>query len=90
MKDLVIPAQSLRRELLVLAGCVLLALLINVVAIIAYETRWIELLTTWRVTLGVTLALYVVAAALRLGWAGLRRLFLSSKRNQSSVPDRGR
>jgi hypothetical protein len=39
--------RSLRHELLVLAGCLLLAL-INAAAIIAYRTRWIELLTTWR------------------------------------------
>ena len=80
MRDIVVPAKSIRRELLVLALCLPLALLINVAAIIAYRTRWIELLTTWRVTLGLALGLYVLAAALRLGRAGLWRLLNGSRR----------
>jgi len=75
---------------MVLASCLLLALAINVVAIIAYRTHWIELLTTWPVTLGLALGLYVVAAVLRLSWAGGRWLVRSSKRSQSGMPSPGR
>ena len=90
MKDVVIQARTIRREIMVLAICLLLALAINVVAIIAYRTHWIELLTTWRVTLGLALGLYVVAAVLRLGWAGVRWLLRSTRRSQSGVPSPGR
>jgi hypothetical protein len=86
MKDLVITARSVRRELLVLAGCLLLALLINAAAIVAYRTRWIELLTTWRVTLGLALALFVTLAVLRLAWAGVRWSLRTVRRQAASPP----
>ncbi len=75
MKDLLIPAKSIRREIRLLALCILLALLINAAAIIAYHTQWIELLTTWHITLAIACVLYVLSALLRLGWAGLHRLW---------------
>jgi len=74
MKDLVIPAKFLRREVLVLLACVALALLINAAAIVAYKTQWSELLTAWRYTLALALALYALFFLPRLGWAVLRRL----------------
>jgi hypothetical protein len=80
MKDLVVPAKSIRREIRLLAGCLLLALLTNVGAIIAYEGRWIELLTTWRVTLVLALGFYGLFALPRLCWVGLRRLFHRAER----------
>ncbi len=75
MRDIVIRGRSMRRELVVLAACVLLALLINAAAIVLYGTRWIELLTTVHITLMLALGLYVVAGVLRLGWLGLRSVF---------------
>lgn len=72
MRDIVIRVRSIRRELVVLAACVLLALLINAAAIVAYGTRWIELLTTLHITLLLALGLYVASGALRLGWLGVR------------------
>jgi hypothetical protein len=73
MKDLVIPAKSIRRELLMLALSVLLAWVVNAGAIMAYKTQWIELLTTWRITLVLALVLYVVMMVPRVCWAVFRR-----------------
>jgi hypothetical protein len=89
MKDIIIRAASVRREFLVLAICLLIALFVNVGAIIAYQTHWSELLTTWRATLGLALGLFVVAAMLRLGWAGLRWLFRAARRGRNRVPSPG-
>jgi hypothetical protein len=74
MKDVVIPGAAIRREILVFAICVGLALVINAGAIVAYRTHWIELLTTWHVTLALVAVLYLAAAVLRLCWAGVRWL----------------
>ncbi len=74
MKDLVISARAIRRELAAAGICLLLALLVNVGAIVAYRTHWIELLTTVHLTLLLALLLYGVSAVLRLLWAGMRRL----------------
>ena len=74
MKDLVINGKRVRCEIRILASCLLLALLTNVCAIIAYQTHWSELVTTWRVMLGLMLGFYGWFALLRLAWAGLKRL----------------
>ena len=74
MKDLVISAKAIQRELLAAGICLLLALLVNVAAIVAYDTHWIELLTTFHLTLLLALLLYLVSAVLRLLWAGVRKL----------------
>ena len=75
MKDVAIPAKFIRREIVVLAICLLLAWLLNGYAIYAHQTRWVELLTEWRLTLMWAVALYVLSALPRVCWAGLRRLF---------------
>ncbi len=80
MRDIVIPARSIRRELVVAAACVLLALLINAAAIVIYGTRWIELLTTLHITLLLALGLYVLAGAVRLVWFGLLSFFRPGRR----------
>lgn len=84
MKDLVISAKFIRREILMLVLSLLLALAINVYAIIAFKTQWSELLTTWHITLLLALALYVLLIVPRICWAVLRRLFRPKHRTQTS------
>ncbi len=90
MKDLVISARAIRRELAAAGICLLLALLVNVGAIVAYRTHWIELLTTFHVTVLLALLLYGASALLRLLWAGVRRLVAPGPRRITppAPPDR--
>jgi hypothetical protein len=74
MKDLVIRAKFIRREVVALLVCVALALVVNAVAIVAYKTQWSELLTAWHYTLALALALYALFILPRACWAVLRRL----------------
>ena len=60
MKDLVIPAKTLRQELWILLGCLGAAILVNAGAIIAYDRPWKELFTQIGYTLTVTILLYLV------------------------------
>ncbi|HEX9107968.1 MAG TPA: hypothetical protein VF832_12085 [Longimicrobiales bacterium] len=76
----------MRRELATAGLCLLLALLVNAGAIVAYRTHWIELLTTSHLTLLLALVLYVVWGVLRLAWTAARRR-LPPWSHRSGVPD---
>jgi len=65
MKDIVISAQRIVRELLIFIGCVFAALGLNAFAIIRFNTEWKELITTFHITLAVALILFVLFALLR-------------------------
>ena len=74
MKDLVISARQLRREGRLLLACLVVALVVNVVSILVYDTAWVELITTLHYTVALGLALYLVVGLVRLVATGLRRL----------------
>lgn len=65
MKDILISSRRIFRELLIFAGCILAALLVNAYSIIHFGTEWKELLTTLPITLAVAAAFFVVLALLR-------------------------
>jgi len=85
MKDIVITGKQIRRELWALCACLILALIINACAIIAYKTRWDELFTTWQVTGAVTLVIFFMTGLFRLIVSGVRRFV---QRRDSPAPDR--
>lgn len=74
MKDLVIPARVIVRELRIAAACVVFALGLNAYAILRLKTSWSELLTTLPVTLAVALVVYGLLALVRALIAGVRCL----------------
>lgn len=76
MKDLVIPARTIGRELRIAATCVLLAFGLNAYAIARFKTPWSELVTTLPVTLAVAAVVYLVFATVRLLIAAGRHLFV--------------
>jgi hypothetical protein len=65
MKDIVISRRQIMRELLIFAGCILAALVVNVYSIIQFKTEWKELITTLHITLALALVFFVLIAALR-------------------------
>ena len=75
MKDIVITARMVRRELLILAGCFGLAILFDLVAIVQYGRPLVELLTTIGYELVIALVLYLLTLILRGLWWCIKALF---------------
>jgi hypothetical protein len=74
MKDIVIPARRVRTEMVTLLVCFLIAMALNVLAIILYKSPVSELWTSILYVLGATAFLYAVWTALRLVAYGVKRL----------------
>lgn len=75
MKDLVIPARRVKTELIILAVCFGIAMMVNIGCIIAYHTPWYEVFTQIGFVCFVTAILYVASIIVRLIIAGIRKLF---------------
>ncbi len=60
MKDVVIKGKTIRRELIILALCLVAMILVNAGAIIAYHRPWTELFTQIGYVLTGALILYIL------------------------------
>ena len=78
MKEIVISPRMIRRELWILLGCFVFAVLFDLFAILKYGRPLVELLTTIGYELAITAAVYVILAFLRLLVGLLVRLFKRS------------
>ena len=75
MKDIVFTGRMLRRELIILAGCLLAAVIFDLVAIIMFKRPAVELITTIGYEIAIALVLYLVVLFVRLLVLGIRALF---------------
>jgi len=75
MKNIIIPGRRIARELLILIGCVVIALVVNIYAILKYKTEWKELVTTLHITIVLGVIIYIALGIVRLILAGAARLF---------------
>ena len=66
MRDLVITAAQIRRELRAFVMCCLAAVAINVFAIAYFKTAWLEILTMLPVTLALAVLFYGVFTMARI------------------------
>ena len=66
MKSIVIDSKFVRRELLILLGCFVAAVIFDLVGIILYKRPAIELVTTIGYEVVIALAFYGVLALVRL------------------------
>lgn len=66
MKDIIISGKVLKRELLVLLGCFLAALGVNVYSIIKYKTPFYEIFTQIGYVLLLMLIIWVAVTVIRL------------------------
>lgn len=66
MKDIVITAKMLRRELFVLLGCFVVACLVNAGAIIAYDRPWSEMYSQIGFVFFITGGIYFLLALVRI------------------------
>lgn len=73
MKDIVISSRRIRIELITLAICFVVANLLNLYAIIAYQTSFVELLTQ----LGYV---FIFSVVLYIAWSFLRAIFYLIKK----------
>ncbi len=74
MKDTVITAATKRRELYVWLACLVVANIINVVAIIKFQSPWYELFTQVGYMLVTSFVLYALVLVVRLAWRIFRYL----------------
>ena len=75
MKDIVISEKHVRRELCLILVCFVLAFLVNVGAIIAFDRPWSELYSQIGYVLFITAGIYVLLAVVRIIVAVLYRMF---------------
>jgi hypothetical protein len=66
MKDIVIPARTVRRELLVILGCFLASFCTNIGAVIAYHKSWTEIFTQIGYVLVIAVCIYALLWVIRL------------------------
>ena len=79
MKDIHIPGEVIRRELLIFIGCFLIAVVMNAGSIAYYQTNWIELITALDVTIVIACIMYVVFGIVRIFYGTILRLYQKIK-----------
>lgn len=65
MQDIIIKGQWIKRELWILLVCFGIALAMNILGIMIYDTSWHELYTTWYVMIALALFIYFLLAFFR-------------------------
>jgi hypothetical protein len=74
MKDTVITAAQKKKEIIILASCFAIAVILNIIGILKYNTPWKELVTQLHVVLLVTAVLYAIQWFFRGLYLGVRYL----------------
>lgn len=80
MTDIIITSKRIKRELYILLGCFIASVLINVGAIVYYNTFWRELITQIGYEVVIAVSLYLIILIFRLV---VKSLLLVLKRNSS-------
>jgi len=65
MKDILFTVKQQKREIMYIVACLLLAIGVNVGAIICYGTEWKELYTQWFAMLALAVVFYCLIAFIR-------------------------
>lgn len=73
MSNIVIPYTALKTELSWLATIWIFSNLVNVFAILFYNTRWIELITYQPLVIFISVLLYLIVALVRLILYGIKK-----------------
>jgi uncharacterized membrane protein len=66
MKDIVVTAKRIKKELYILLGCFALACILNVISIILFQTEWLEVFTQIGYVLIITFSIYLLIIFIRL------------------------
>jgi hypothetical protein len=73
MKDIIIPASRVKKEIIALLLSFAIALLINVYSIIKYQTNWAELFSQIGYVITFTIIIYLLSVVIRLIIAGVKK-----------------
>ena len=77
MKDIILTAKRVKKELIVLLVCFIIAFVINVAAIIIYKTPWYEMFSQIGYVAVIAIVLYLLLAIIR----GLISLIRKSRKH---------
>ncbi len=80
MKDLVIPKERIRNELITLIVCFAIGFVANVGAIVFYKTNFNELFTSLHYVLLFSLVIYLLWSLLRLISFAIKYVFFTKKK----------
>jgi membrane protease YdiL (CAAX protease family) len=66
MRNIIITPKRIKKELLILLVCLLIAIAVNIAAIISYQTSWWEILTQMGYEIAIALVLYFIFLIVRV------------------------
>lgn len=74
MKDIIIKGSRIKRELKFWLVSFLIAVIINIYAIIEYNTNWIEIFSQLHIVVIVSILIYILLILIRSVWFYIRHL----------------
>lgn len=74
MKELVISAKRLKKEIIIFAICFIIAFSTNIIAIIHFKTPWYEMFTQIGYVFVITIAFYFIIVLIRFVLFFIRKL----------------
>ncbi|GAA0573520.1 hypothetical protein [Rhizomicrobium electricum] len=83
MKTITLPLPDWRKEAILFAACLVLAIGLNVYAIATFQTPWAELVTEMPVVLALALLVYTLLAAGRIAGYALKHLIANFERKNT-------
>ena len=83
MKDIIIPGNRIKTELKYLLYCYIAANIVNIYAIIRYNTEWIELITWQRFVVFIAFIFYAITIILRILIWSIRKLTGATGKTQT-------
>ena len=66
MKDIIIKAKQIKKEIVILVACLAAAIGLNVYSIIRYKTEWSELYSQMYMVIFIAFLLYILLGIFRL------------------------
>lgn len=81
MKDIIITQKNIKKESIFLLGSLMAAILLNVYAVLKYNTDWSELYTQFHIILLLSVVIYVLIVLLRIIVSLVSRIIIKLKNN---------
>ncbi len=75
MKDIVIKAEVVKRELLFLLAVFVLSFFLNIYAIIVHDGQWSELFSQFHIVVLLTLFFYLLSLLVRFVYLGVKSVW---------------
>ncbi len=79
MKDTIIKAQQKKQEIILFLSIFIFAFILNIISILIYHTRWIEIITQLHIVLLISAFIYAVIWLIRLLIKAVKKIIAQSK-----------